>query len=141
MSIKNKVSDSVYEIYVESYPDKSKRKVYRGDYFTHTLIGFNNDDSPFDFSVYDIFKAQLRFKQPFGDDTPDHEFSDSDFVLGKKNSTSSIKDELHLTSEDAMDVMMDSKYKQAWLDIQGDLNGEIKTFIKMRLRIETDITK
>jgi hypothetical protein len=139
--IKDKVSDSVYEIYVESYPEKITREVYRGDYLTHTLIGFNNDDSPFDFSIYNEINASLRLYTPLTTGSPTHDFSDSEIVLGKKNSTSSIKDELHLTSGSALDIPVSRNRVDGWIDIEGVLNGETKSFIQIKLQINIDITR
>lgn len=149
MSIKNKISENIYEIYVEGYPDKISLKLYRGDYFSFTLIGFNYDDTPFDFSIYDSFKASIRIGDQTGSDDEEYEFTYDDtdndnFVLGQSNNASgNIKDELHIISNDVFSSInsVNDKIVLGWFDVEGSINSEIKTFIKARIAIEIDITR
>lgn len=138
MSIKQKISESIYEIYVERFPDVVEDVRYRGDYFSFTLKGFNQDDTPFDFSIYDSFRAQLRVGNP-NNRNVQYEFDESEFLLGKIDEQDEEFGELHVISEQAMDL--DRPYPNVWFDVHGILNGEIKTFIKVNFNIDPDVTK
>ena len=136
--IKEKISDTIYHLYVNKYPDTVETKQYRGDYFTFTIVGFNYDDSPFDFSIYDTLNAQIRIEDP-RNKTINYTFLPEEIVLGKTDVQQDESDELHAISENALDF--DKFYTKAWLDIQGVLNGEIKTFLKIKILIEPDVTR
>ena len=139
--IKKKISEDVQEIYVEKYPDRIRKKVYRGDLFSHSIIGFNFDDSPFDFSVYDSFKASIRWKEEYTDEDSIYTFTDNEIILGKTDVNSPIFDELHIVSKKAIDLPITGTREDAFFDIEGSFSGEIKSFMKIKLRIETDITR
>src|SRR5690625_5222977 len=93
--IKDKISDNIYRIYVDRYPDTVDLEVYRGDFFSFTIIGLNFDDTPWDFSMYDTFRAQLRLGDPRNEEIL-YEFPEDSFILGRSMEDSQIEDELHL---------------------------------------------
>lgn len=143
MSIKEKISNNHYHIYVEGRPDSVTQFIHLGDYYTFTLVGFNYDDSPFDFGVYDEFNSQVRLITPYNS-TVFYEFPDSAFVLGKSELNLDVFDELHVTDADLTQNL--SPYlNKAYMDIEGVLNTpdnkERKTFITIEMNIEVDITR
>lgn len=146
MSVKRKISYNVYEIYPFSFPDKIKIKVYRGDVFSLTLIGFNEaDDSPFDFGSYDpetnFFSASIKLGKDYDDLGESYTFTSNEFVLGKTDIANSEFDELHIVSKNALNFNLTESYTKAWFDVERTFNGERQTLIKALLVIELDITK
>jgi len=135
--IKDKISDNIYRIYVDRYPDTVDVEVYRGDFFSFTIIGLNFDDTPWDFSMYDTFRAQLRLGDPRNEEIL-YEFPEDSFILGRSMEDSQIEDELHLIDFENEAVSMNV---DTWLDIQGLIGKERKTFIKVRLIVEPDVTR
>lgn len=150
MSIKKKLSYNVYEIYPESFPDKIKMKVYRGDTFYLTLIGYNEvDNTPFDFSLYSDYNASLKIGDSYNNFTYEYSFKDTEFltdyrVLPNYNPDPDLKNELHVISKDALDISLTNiseNYTKGWFDVEGVTpDGETQTFIKALLVIELDIT-
>lgn len=146
MAVKKQISYNVYEIYPSSFPDKIKIKVYRGDVFSLTLIGFNEaDDSPFDFGSYDpetnFFSASIKLGKDYDDLGESYTFKADEFVLGKTDIANSEFDELHIVSKNALNFNLTESYTKAWFDVERTFNGERQTFIKALLVIELDITK
>lgn len=146
MSVKRKISYNVYEIYPFSFPDKIKIKVYRGDVFSLTLIGFNEaDDSPFDFGSYDpetnFFSASIKLGKDYDELGESYTFKPSEFTIGKTDLAQNEFDELHIVSQDALNFNLSDNYTRAWFDVERTFNGEKQTLIKVLLIIELDITK
>lgn len=152
--IKEKYTSRLYDIYPTSPPDTVETSAYRGDYFTFTVIGYNEDDTPFDFSIFSDFKAQIRVADPRN---PSHIYDfewstenrpGDEFVLGKKTLEQDEYDTLSIITDKGFTT--DCPYPLVWLDVEAITAYTImnekevyekNTLIKVKINLESDVTR
>jgi|SRR5690625_4251403 len=119
-------------------PPVEKLTVYRGDFFSFTVIGENRIGDLFDFSIFERFKAQFR-SEPEGRSVV-YNFPPEAFLLGKFEEESQNEwDELHVF--DARALRLPVNLTHCFFDVAGMLEGEEYTFAQKEIEIITDVTR
>jgi hypothetical protein len=135
--IKTITSSTIFEIYVSTPPPVITETRYRRDAYNLTIIGFNADDTPFDFNVFDSFECQVKSTKE--DSTPLYTFESSEIVLGKTDITQSEYDELNLSSALALDLSLE--YTNVFLDVRAVIGNEKLTIVSNKIKIQTDVSR
>lgn len=144
------VSDSVIEIVMSGLPYRVDLEHYRGDRFSFSIIGRNEDDTPFNFSdILDSARTQCKVARRGS--AVQAEFTDANHVLGQSqdaidfdvdegNAPGTTLDEIHIS--DPQGSVLDVVYERLQFDTEAlTSDDEPRTLVQGEVEVLQDVTR
>lgn len=140
MSDIEKITNNVFKVTIGRPPRQIPVSPhYRGDMFSLTIIGVNQDDTPFDFDGLERAVMQFRVNPRGGNVVAEFTMDAGDIILGKTDSSQPEYDELHIY--DPAGTKLKTNFKTLHADLELIIHGDKLTPVYFLQPIIYDVTR